>query len=222
MDRVICDASSLISLLESCLFSILAGLKKDSGIEFVIPKGVEDELISTPRGIKKFEFSALRAQKALGEGVFTVYSGDLSGGIGKIERIANTAFSFERKYLKVLQRGELEALALTKALDCRNLLVDEKTTRLLIESPEDIRERLEKKLRRKIVMDASKIQEMRKEFGHLNIFRSAELVAYAFRKGLVKDIAQDSEGLRAALYKLRSGGCSISDPEIEEYPSLVF
>ena len=64
MEKIICDASSLISLSENCLLGILPKL----GAEFVIPMGVKKELVDKPLKVDEFQLKALRLRKAIETG----------------------------------------------------------------------------------------------------------------------------------------------------------
>ena len=59
---------------------------------------------------------------------------------------SNKVFSTGRGYLNLLQEGEMEALALVIEIKADALLVDERTTRVIIENPKNLMKLLSKKL----------------------------------------------------------------------------
>ena len=90
------------------------------------------------------------------------------------------------------------------------IVVDERTTRMLVEKPENLKELLERKTHTKIVLVKKDFQYF-KEF---KIIRSAELMYVAWKKNLLG--VKKGEVLDALLYALKFKGCSISDEEISE------
>jgi hypothetical protein len=102
-------------------------------------------------------------------------------------------------------------------IDKKAIVVDERTTRILCEAPENMRKLLESKLHTKI--DASeKNYPMFKDF---RIFRSSELVFIAYRLGIIDLPAKKRESMEALLYGLKYKGCTISMREIDDEIELA-
>ena len=113
-----------------------------------------------------------------------------------------------------MHTGEASSLALGKILNERKIknviVIDERTTRILVEKPENLKKFLEKKLHVKIRL----IRENLKLFKDFRIIRSAELVYVAYKKGLIK--LKDGNVLSNLLYAVKFKGAAISGDEIEE------
>ena len=109
-------------------------------------------------------------------------------------------------------------MALGKILNEKNIVnviaIDERTTRMLSERPENLKKLLEKKLHTKVSYKKERV----KFFSDFKIIRSAELVYIAYKKGLVN--LSDGNVLDALLYAVKFKGCSISDDEIREIKKL--
>jgi hypothetical protein len=88
---------------------------------------------------------------------------------------------------------------------------------MLCESPENLKELLEKKLHSSVVSKNSK-NENYNYFSKFKIIRSTELVYLAHKKRLIE--LKDKRAYEAMLYALKFHGCSISMEEIEEMKLL--
>jgi len=133
---------------------------------------------------------------------------------GEIMNFANNTFFGNENAVHLIDVGESSCLALSKLLDekgIRNVLsVDERTTRLLAEKPENLLSLLQKKLHTKITFK----KENLKTFKDFKFIRSTELIYIAYKKGIVK--LRNHDVLDALLYAMKLNGCSISEEEIEE------
>ncbi|NUN11902.1 hypothetical protein HUU53_04655 [Candidatus Micrarchaeota archaeon] len=221
MPLVVCDASSLISLSESCNIGVLAFLKEKLGFNFVIPPSVKDEIISHPLHVKSFSFSAVRLRKALDAGVLTVISSPtLVQETKTIMNESNSLFFSHHKPLKIIHDGEAQCMGLFSSVSAKLFLVDEKTTRMLLEDPF----KLESVMRSE--HDDLKVEEKKFDFfkkmgSRVKIIRSTELMALAFEKGFFDDYKENKVfALHSALYSLRKSGCSISSLELDQYESI--
>jgi len=95
-------------------------------------------------------------------------------------------------------------------------VVDERTLRMLIEEPENLKELLNKKLGRKVTIDSSNLKQFQKLIGEVNVIRSSELLVVAFELGLLDKYADGNrrELLDGILWGVKLRGCSISSDEI--------
>ncbi len=222
---LVCDTSSFISLTSSCLLEIIYFLTEKCKVRFIIPPGVEDEAILYPmsKGIKKYLFSAIRIKDAINDGVIirteeerTVLEAEL------IMKLANNLFYMRGKPITLIQRGESEMLALALELDVKNILVDERTTRLLIEAPFKLKDHMEEEFGVNVMVNRHNMEELSKRIGNMSVIRSSELVILAYEYGFF-DKYQNMEktALEAALYRIKFSGCSIGFGEIEQCLSQV-
>ena len=70
METVICDASSLIALSDTCHLNVLKLFKRK--VNFVIPRMVEYESVTRPMGIRQYSLHAYRLKRLIDQGVIQV------------------------------------------------------------------------------------------------------------------------------------------------------
>jgi len=217
---IIFDAGGLISLSMNGLLDELQKLKGIFNGDFLITEQVESEVIGKPIKIKYFEFEALRIQQLIEEKVlkradsYGVSNSLIKSKTEEIMNIANGLFMSSNNKMNIMQLGEASCLALSKILSEKGIenviVLDERTTRMLVEKPENLKELLERKLHTNIAL-------VKKDFNYFKgfkIIRSAELMYVAWKKNLI-DVKKGNV-LGSLLYALKSKGCSISEEEISE------
>jgi len=222
---IIFDASTLISLSMNGLIEELKELKKIFNGKFLITQEVKKELIDTPITIKKFELEALRIKELIEQKIIELPE---SLGIPKEEiskrteefiELGNTIFESKREEINILHSGESSCFALSRILNekgIKNILsIDERTARMLVEKPENLKDLLERKLHTKIFFKKDNFSK----FKDFKAIRSSELIYLAYKKNLVK-VKDGDLVLDALLYALKSKGCAISFEEIEEIKKL--
>jgi hypothetical protein len=170
--------------------------------------------------IKRFKLEALKLKQLLDEGVLEMPSSlgikdsEITNQGNKILKIANSTFQGTKRAIHLLDMGEVSCLTLSRILTQKKikniLVVDERTTRMLVEKPENLKRILEKKIQTKISIK----QDNLKFFKGFRIIRSAELVYVAYKKGLVK--LKGGNVLGGLLYAMKFKGSAISSDEIEE------
>jgi len=213
--KVIFDASTLISISQSCLINVLGRLKEKMNAEFIIPEAVYSEAVERPISIKRFELNAIRIKKGVEEGWFSIKAVKDQQIMGEIDGLANSCFSIRGRPIKLLQLGEVEALALIKELNADALVIDERTTRMLIENPKQLKKILEARRRKNVKVEERQAKDFGKMFEGMAIVRSIELVALAFEFGLLEqELPKGQQSLEAALFALKYSGCAVSAREI--------
>jgi len=216
--HLVFDSSSLISVGQSCLTKVLQSLQHELGAGFVIPESVLGEAVKRPLHIKRFELNAVRLKKAVDEGWISVAKVRDHGLVEEIMHAANNCFFVRDRPVTLLQRGEIEALALVLELGDAALVVDERTTRMLIEVPSKLRGLMESRHRSRISVDRGNVKRFREMFKGMSIVRSVELIALAFERGLFKgELQQNKQALHAALYAAKYSGCAVSGREIDAF-----
>ncbi len=216
---LIFDTSSIISLAMNNLLGILPKLKESSGAEFFITPHVRKEAVETPLKIKRFELEALMIQDLLEKGTLEVFSSKhLESKTQEVLQNANSAYSSKGQKIRLIHVGEASCFALAEIMkDYQTaLVIDERTSRILAEKPENLRELLEKKLHREVDFSESKTTH----FEGFNVIRSAELCLIAFKKGYIQLPAPPEKVVDALLFGVKLNGCSISSEEIEEAKRL--
>ncbi len=222
---IIFDAGALITISMNGLDKELIRLKGIFDGVFLITQQVKKEVIDKPLTIKNFELEALRTKKLLDDKVIELaddYGLDnksIENKSNEIMNIANSFFMSPKEPVRLLHLGEASCLALSEMLNkekIKNVIViDERTTRMLIEKPENLRELLIRKLHTNI----SLVKQNFEYFKNFQVIRSAELIYVAWRKGLV-ELKDGIFILDALLYAIKSKGCAISSDEIEEIKKL--
>lgn len=224
MSSAVVDASTLISLSESCLFNLFNHLKVKNGLEFLISKSVFNESVTKPLKINRFKLSALRVKQGVDIGAIQVVERDVELGkiVSEIERLSEEVLVSEQRPIKVIHRGEIDALALAKYSNARTLVIDEKVTRLLLEDVMILRKLIERRQHVKVSLNKQKYGELKSFLGELNVIRSSELIALAYEQGLLeKELGGKKSALEAALYSVKFKGCSLSEFEIREFLKQV-
>jgi hypothetical protein len=223
---IIFDASTLISLSMNGLTDSLRGLKKVFKGKFLITEDVKREVIDRPIKIKRFKLEAMRTRRLFEDGIIELPDAmkvdrqTVASKAKEIVEMSNQYFSGREGNIEILHLGEASCLALSKILkeQGRESLIacDERTMRMLIEKPENLKDLLKRKLHTQVKIEKNNFDYF-KEF---RVIRSTELIYIAYRKNLV-EIKDGKEVLDALLYALKFKGCSISDDEIREIKKLA-
>ncbi len=221
---VICDSGVLISLTAGCLDSMLYFFSERHDVRFIIPPSVEYETVTRPlyNGLRKHLFSAVRIKDAIDDGVVEVIDAKVADETRRIMGHANTLFYVKGKALRLIHYGESEMLALALATGVDNILVDERTTRMLIEAPFRLKEHMESEFGVNVMINKGSYRELSSRISQLKALRSSELVMLAYENGYFKSFSRlQREALEAALYKMKYSGCSISFDEITGYLKMA-
>ncbi|MFH1221730.1 MAG: hypothetical protein V1492_01460 [Candidatus Micrarchaeota archaeon] len=218
---IVCDSGSLITLTSACNTDLLYFFKNKFNVNFVIPSGVEDEVVTYPlgKGIKKYMQSALRIKNAINDGVITVLGIEQTAhDRDSILTMGNNLFFARGKSIKLLDLGETEMLALAKEIGADTVMLDERTMRMLIEAPFRLKEHMEEELKVNIMVNRTNLNEFSNYAKGLLALRSSELIILGYEHGFFdKFHGMEKQALEAALYSARFSGCSISFNEITGY-----
>ncbi|MBU0591912.1 hypothetical protein KKF81_00895 [Candidatus Micrarchaeota archaeon] len=222
--EVLCDAGVLISLTSACLDDLLRFFAENHGVRFIISPSVEEESVGRPikSDLKKYLFSAIRIKDAIEDGIVVVVNADITSKAQKIMSLANNLFYIGGKPLHLIHYGESELIALSQELGINHILVDERTTRLLIESPFTLKKHLENEFKINVMVNKKNLTELSSEFFSLNPIRTSELVMLAYENGYFKRFEKlQKSAIKSALYKVKYAGCSIGFDEIDEYMRMI-
>lgn len=214
---IVADSSSIISLAINCLSPVLNSL----GVKIAVTKGVYDEIITHPIHMKRFALESMRIKRLFSEGVISVRDADPKI-TGEILDRANSIFELSNHYLRIIHKGEAEAISLLKEINANALLIDERTMRLLIENPEQLRDVLSRQNNQNISINHRNLELFSSIIPDVSIIRSAEIAAIAYEKGILNNYigSNGKDVLEATLYALKFSGCAISWQEIDEYLNL--
>jgi predicted nucleic acid-binding protein len=213
----------LISLADTCNIDALYFLKQRMGAKLLIPPSVYDESIARPLKVWRYEFSAVRIMKAFQDKVLElVEAPELDKEAKAIVDSANALFEVDGKPLKILHEGEAQCLAALALAPNAALLVDEKTTRLLIEAPELLLKTLKSEYSGEVKIKEDVLEDLRAITLGTRALRSSEVLAIAGRRGYFSSYGKISdEAFHASLAALKSAGCSISFDELKEYAEIT-
>lgn len=216
MKSLVFDSGPVISLVMDNLMWTLRSLNKKFNGDFYITNEVKNELIDKPLTSKRFKFEAMYIKEFLDEGVLKLADEDLTVETNRLLRLSNSIYKTRTEYLKLFQKAEIESLVLVKHLNAEALVVDERTLRMLIEEPQNLKDLLNKKLSRKVTIDSSNLKQFQRIIGDVNVIRSSELLVVAFELGLLDKYADGNrrELLDGILWGVKLRGCSISSEEI--------
>lgn len=218
---IVFDTGPIISLAMNSLLWILEPLKKSFGGSLCIPAGVRKELIDRPLQSKKFKFEALRVLSYVNKNVLVVVENEkIIAKTKYLNDIANRIFMARGSYIQIVHYGEMEALATTILMDSSAMVVDERTTRMLIENPKGLQNIMEKKLHTKLQLNRKNLDEFARETKNVRLIRSTELAVVAYRLGLLDKYLPQMENpekqlLESVLWGIKLSGCSISQREID-------
>jgi predicted nucleic acid-binding protein len=222
MKKIVFDAGPVISLTTNNLLWILRDLKRKFDVDFLIPKSVADELVQRPLQTKKFKFEALQVQRLIDDGVFRVIETKETHkkALGLLDT-ANRVFKAGRQPLRIVQMGEMEALAIYKMLNADGMVLDERITRTLIEAPHALETLYERRLHTNVELDEKALREFSSEFKDVKIIRSIELAMIAFENGLMDHYLVNipyarKELLDSVLWGIKLHGASVTNDEIKE------
>lgn len=217
---IIFDSGTLISFSMNGLLDVLKDLKGIFKGKFIITEGVKKEVIDKPLTIKRFELEALKIKQLMEEKIIElpeaigVSHDEIHKGAEEILDVANKTFFGGGKDITIIHFGEAASLSLSRILTKKGIdnviAIDERTTRVLVEKPENLKKLLGKKLHTQI----NSRKENYKFFEGFKIIRSPELAYVAYKKGLIK--INDKMLLDALLYAMKFKGAAISGDEIRE------
>ncbi len=219
MKYLVFDSSSLITLAMNNLIWVLEPLKKKYKGDFCISTSVRNEILDTPLKGKKFKLEAMQLRTEVKKGIICLKEDVKKEELLKVQRLVNNIFKARGRSLKVLHEGEIDALFLTKKLNADALVIDERSTRMLIEDPRSLAKVLQSKMHTPVKINEKALKEFQELFKGLKIIRSVELGVVAYELGLFDKYAVNGlkkDVLDGVLWALKLRGCSISNKEIEE------
>ena len=222
MNGLILDAGPIISLTTNNLLWLLEPLQQKANTTFSIVSSVKREIVDRPLATKKFKFEALQVERLLEQGSIRVIDKpEFKSKALQLLDLANTVFWAHKSPIRIVQLGEIESIAAAAGLGSNRVVMDERITRSLLETPEQLHKLMEMRLHTKLHMDTGRLEELRTFTRHIEIIRSAELVAIAYEKGLLDKFLVNvpnakKELLESVLWGVKLNGCAISEQEIDE------
>lgn len=221
---LVLDSGTLINLSMNGLLYIVPELKKISNVQFVITEQVKYEILDRPVSIPRFQLGALRIKEMIETDAIDL-SSELSISDQEVKEktkelmnLANQTVEARGKFIQIVSDAEMSCLALSTLLTEKGIeniiAVDERTTRILSEKPENLRKLMSKRLHFNVSLNKRNFSE----FKDFKFIRSTELVYVAFKKGILR--IKDPKALEAALFATKFKGSSVSFDEINALKKL--
>jgi predicted nucleic acid-binding protein len=229
MPTFVVDSSTIISCAMNCLLWVFDELHK-KGIRFVIPKGVRKEIIDTGLSSKRFKYEAIRVLRHINKGTFEEIDEDIKKEVSEMLQFANSSFFVRHRPLKILHPADAQVAVLAKKINADAILTDERTLRLLVEAPQDIKKMLERRLHEKVTLNERNLYSFNKNFENILVARSVDLISLAYDIGIFNDTLKrcnderlncKKDLIEGILYSLRFSGCAVSFKEIEDYVNIL-
>ena len=227
MKSIIFDAGPIISLTTNNLLGLLVNLKQGYKGSFFLSEAVKREVVDTPlEKTLRFKFEALQVLRCIEKGFLEVVDNDrLRQKTLELLDIANQCFKAHGNYIRIVHYAEMSSLALALLLGSEAFVVDERTTRLLIENPRRLVEVLQNKLHTKIETSEENLRKFQSFAKAVKIIRSVELVTIAYEKGILNKYILHIPNakqtlLESILWGVKLNGCAVSEKEIKQIMKL--
>lgn len=217
-NSIVCDSSSLISLAEACLLDIIPFLKQRMYGDFIYPKMVRVESIERPILAKTHALRALRLQEAEQMNLIKFLDDDIDKETKELMSMANNIFESKNRAIHLVDAGEAAQIALARKLNINTLVIDERTTRTLLEAPMKLKQHLEYESKKPVFVNQKLLNTFLEKAGRFNIIRSSELVILAYNFGYFDRFGKNKNvALESSLFTLKYSGCSLSYEEINDF-----
>jgi predicted nucleic acid-binding protein len=230
MSIIVFDTGPVISLTTNNLLWMLRALNSRYDGKFIVPLKVKKELIDIPLMTKRYKFEALQVMKEIREGTLHVYTDkNVEKKTLELLNLANNCFKGRGNWIKIVQYGEMEALAIALLLKADALVVDERNTRKLVEDPLKIVKLMRQKIGTKITIHKENLKKLKRAVNGVKILRSVELVMRAYELGMLDNympnktkVVKDPKKtlLNSLLWGLKIRGCAISHKELDRIVDL--
>ena len=222
MKKLFFDAGPIISLAMNNLLWTLKPLKERFGGEFCITKRVKEEITNKPFKTKKYKFEALQVMRLLKDGILTVVENKkIENLASELQKLANQCFKFKGRDVQIVQLGEMEIIAALVLSEHNIMVIDERTTRRLIENPEGVAKLMERRMRGSISTDNTKLNLLSEKLKGIQCIRSSEIVMVTYELGILNHFLPNlpnpkEELLDGLLWGIKLNGCAITGSEINE------
>lgn len=223
MKALIFDSGPIINLSMNSLLYVLKELKKIFAGKFLITEAVKYEIVDRPLKIPRFELGALQIKELIDSNIIEfpsslkIDSNEIKKETQNFMTQANNCTKVGDRLINIISEAETSCLALSQILTKQKIeniiAIDERTTRILTEKPQNLEKIMSDKLHTQVIVSCDL-----NSFQNFKFIRSTELAYVAYKKGLLK--INDQHALEAALYATKFKGSSVSYEEIRELKKL--
>jgi hypothetical protein len=206
------------------LLYLIEDLKKNFNGKFIITEQVKNEVYDRPKGIKRFKLGALRIKSLLDKKIIespsslNITNKFIEEKTTEMMDLVNHSYKSRGQWINLVSKAEMSCLALNQELIKQKIdsiiAIDERTTRVICEKPENLEKLMTRRLHKQVRLKNSEIKKLKDH----KIIRSSELVYVAYKKGIVK--LKDPKVLEALIYATKFKGSSISFEEIDVLKKL--
>ncbi|PXY71411.1 hypothetical protein CXX78_00210 [Candidatus Parvarchaeota archaeon] len=224
MKVLILDSGPLINLSMNGLLYLIEDLKKNFNGKFIITEQVKNEVYDRPKGIKRFKLGALRIKSLLDKKIIeppsslNITNKSIEEKTTEMMDLVNHSYKSRGQWINLVSKAEMSCLALNQELIKQKIdsiiAIDERTTRVICEKPENLEKLMTRRLHKQVRLKNPEIKKLKDH----KIIRSSELVYVAYKKGIVK--LKDPKVLEALIYATKFKGSSISFEEIDVLKKL--
>lgn len=223
MKSIVFDAGAIISLTINDLLWLLEPLKKRFRGDFYISKEVKKEIVDKPlTTTKRFKFEALKVLHYIDNGTISIVDNEeIRKKTNLLLELANNSFIAYNNPINVVHYGEMSGIATAIFNNSDAYVVDERTTRLLTENPNKLKNILRHTLHADIKINYNELKEFQKLIKNIRIIRSVELVTIAYELGLLDKYLTNIPNPRqtlldSVLWGVKISGCAVSKREVEQ------
>lgn len=225
MKSLVFDTGPLISLTLNNLLWVLDPLKGRFLGDFFVPPSVKTELVDKPLQSKKYKLEALQILPFFNREAIKIYDNPkLDAKTKELLNLVDNTFRAKGRYIQLVHYPDMQVIAAALLLNANAVVIDEYTTRLMVENPRRICRRMERKLHTKFTINEKNLVKLSEITKSIKVLRSVELIAIAYEHGLLDRYLFEGEKrfvkqpkkalLEGALWGLKLNGCSISEDEI--------
>lgn len=219
MKAIVFDSGPIITFALNSLLPLFNFLQKHYEGIFYIPTIVQKEIIDQPSRSKRFAFESYLIRGLLKDNIIETFDTSVyRQETDIITSLANSIYSINNKDLEILNAGELDALVLAKNINAEAVVVDERTTRLILENPYRLQKTLAKKFSGRVKINKEKLKEFERHFSTLKIIRSVELALVGLDRGYFNSMTRyenKEDFVKSLLWALKFNGAAVSEREIE-------
>lgn len=226
MKSIVFDTGPIISLTTNNLLWLLDPLKIQFNGGFFVSSTVKKELVDKPLLTKKFKFEALQVLQSIQDGVLEVIDNkNIRTDSQRLYQLANNVFYANNHPISIVHVGEIEGIAAAQYLHADAFIIDERTTRVLIEDPRKLAYILQHKLHTPISVNHKNLSSFLRRVKDIKLLRSFELAVIAYELGLLDKYILNIPSskkilLDGLLWGIKLNGCAVSQREINEVVKL--
>ncbi len=223
---LIFDSGPVINFALNNILWLFSKLKKRYNGNFYVTRKVHEELIENPLKSQRFKFEALQILRYFNKKIFQVFPKKSFETQQKLFDLFNSIYKIKGNYLQVVHSAEVEAIAAALEINADAIVIDERTTRLILENPKLMAKIFSKRLHSKITINFDNLKTLQSMTKGIKMIRSIELAVYAYEQGLLDQYLTTSIKrpnrtlLDAVIWGLKLHGCSITMKEIKEIKEI--